>query len=95
LDRFDQVLQQHLTGGVQFSGHAQTRLSARGIEVSADQMRQLEGAVALAREKGACETLVLLGGQAFIVDVTAAKVVTAMPAQGGKIFTNIDSTVVI
>jgi flagellar operon protein len=82
--------------GVSFSKHAQARLASRGIELDAIDMEDLNRAVDQLAKKGARESLVLLGDNAFIVGVPDRKVVTALSRQEaiGNIFTNIDSTVV-
>ena len=81
---------------VSFSKHAQARLASRGIELDAIDMEDLNRAVDQLAKKGARESLVLLGDNAFIVGVPDRKVVTALSRQEaiGNIFTNIDSTVV-
>ncbi|MBM4390360.1 MAG: flagellar protein [Deltaproteobacteria bacterium] len=82
--------------GVSFSKHAQARLASRGIELDECDMADLNKAVDNLARKGARESLVLLGENAFIVGVPDRKVVTALSRQEaiGNIFTNIDSTVV-
>lgn len=92
---FDQILGKHLHPPVHFSTHAQERLASRQIALSTEEVRQLETAVDLARQKGARDALVLLDRRAFIVSVPTATVVTAMPAGGFRVFTNIDSAVVL
>lgn len=92
---FDQVLGAHLPAPVRFSGHAQDRLASRQIALSTEEVRQLETALDLARQKGARDALVLLDRRAFIVSVPTATVVTAMRAGGSRVFTNIDSAVVL
>jgi len=83
-------------GGIQFSKHAQARLQSRGIELDDQDMEDLSRAVDNLAKKGAKESLVLLGDNAFIVGVPDRRVVTALSRQEavGNIFTNIDSTVV-
>lgn len=83
-------------GGVSFSKHAQARLASRGIELDEFDMEDLNRAVDALSKKGARESLVLLGDNAFIVGVPDRRVVTALTRQEavGNIFTNIDSTVV-
>ena len=83
-------------GSIQFSKHAQARLVSRGIELDDSDMQDLGNAMDQLQRKGARESLVLLGDNAFIVGVNDRKVITAMTRQEaiGNIFTNIDSTVV-
>jgi len=83
-------------GGVNFSKHAQARLQSRGIELDDADLEDLGNAIDQLSKKGARESLVLLGDNAFVVGVPDRKVITALTRQEaiGNIFTNIDSTVV-
>lgn len=83
-------------GPISFSKHAQARLSSRGIELDDVDLEDLGKAVDQLAKKGARESLVLLGDNAFVVGVGERKVITALSRQEavGNIFTNIDSTVV-
>ncbi len=83
-------------GGLAFSKHAQARLQSRGITLDDADLEDLGNAVDKLRQKGAKESLILLGDNAFIVGVSDRKVITALTRQEaiGNIFTNIDSTVV-
>ena len=83
-------------GGVRFSKHAEARMVSRGIELDDGDMADLGNAVDALSKKGAKESLILLGENAFIVGVPDRKVITALSRQEaiGNIFTNIDSTVV-
>jgi flagellar operon protein len=82
---------------VQFSRHAQARMASRGIELHADDVEDLREAVDKLAERGARESLVLLGESAFIIGVPSRKVVTALTRREavGNVFTQIDSTIVI
>lgn len=92
---FSRVLDQ--TQGVSFSKHAQDRLKARNINFSADQLKQLEGAVDSVAQKGGKESLVMMGDAALVVSVKNRTVVTAMDRtqMKGNVFTNIDSAVIV
>lgn len=83
--------------GVQFSKHAESRIKQRGIEVSADLMKNLNQAVEKAREKGAKDTVIIGAEGAFIVNVPNNIVVTTITEQEMKnnVFTNIDSAVLM
>lgn len=83
-------------GGVRFSKHAEARMVSRGISLDEADMADLGQAVDALAKKGAKESLILLGENAFIVGVPDRKVITALSRQEaiGNIFTNIDSTVV-
>ena len=92
---FSKVLDQ--TQGVKFSQHAQDRLKARNINLSTDQLQQLEGAVNSVAQKGGKESLVMVGEAALVVSVKNRTVVTAMDRSQmkGNVFTNIDSAVIL
>jgi flagellar operon protein len=95
---FAQVLDQKLpTQGVKFSQHAQERLNARNIILSATDLANLEGAVNSVAQKGGKESLVMMGDSALVVSIKNRTVVTAMDRtqMKGNVFTNIDSAVII
>lgn len=82
---------------LKFSAHAQTRLESRGIDLSAEDLVKLQGAVNKARDKGSKESLILTDKAAFIVSVKNQTVITAVDRESLKenVFTNIDSTIMI
>ena len=84
------------TTEISFSRHAEARLESRGISLTEDEKQQLSGAFDQLAERGAKESLVLLGDRAYVVGVPKRTVITAMPRSEalGTIFTNIDSTFV-
>ncbi|MDE7367085.1 MAG: flagellar protein [Lachnospiraceae bacterium] len=85
------------TGEVLFSKHANERLSSRNIHLTDAQMQRLNHGVEQARDKKINESLVMLDGLAFIVNVSNNTVITALD-QGGEtshVFTNIDGAVII
>ncbi|MBT1071944.1 TIGR02530 family flagellar biosynthesis protein [Pelotalea chapellei] len=95
---FATVLDQKLPSqGIKFSQHAQDRLKARNISLSASDIANLEGAVNSVAQKGGKESLVMMGDAALVVSIKNRTVVTAMDKSQmkGNIFTNIDSAVVI
>lgn len=80
-----------------FSKHAAKRIEERGITTDRQFKDVLEHAVAEARKKGA-KDLAVIGSQAvFVVNVPNNVVITAMSREDmtEKIFTNIDSAVLI
>lgn len=85
------------TQGVKFSQHALERLKARNITLSANDQANLEGAVNNVAMKGCKNSLVMMGDVALIVGIKDRAVVTAMDKSQmqGKIFTNIDSAVIL
>ena len=96
---FREVLEQEAqkTTELSFSRHAAGRVAERGIEISRTGMERLEEGLRMAREKGLNDTLILMDGSAFIVSAQNGTVITAMPTQelNGRVFTNIDGTVIL
>lgn len=95
---FARVLDEKLPAqGVRFSQHAQDRLKARNITLSANDLANLEGAVNSVAQKGGKESLVMMGDSALVVSIKNRTVVTAMDRaqMKGNVFTNIDSAVII
>ena len=96
---FREVLEQEAQKPTElsFSRHAAGRVAERGIEISRTGMERLEEGLRMAREKGLNDTLILMDGSAFIVSAQNGTVITAMPSQelNGRVFTNIDGTVIL
>ena len=90
---FSEVLEgQALT----FSRHAQKRLKSRHLELSSEDLARVSQAADKARDKGSRESLFLLDRLGLIVNVERRVVLTAVDTSSeDRIFTNIDSTVVI
>ena len=92
-DEFQKVLNQELS----FSKHAESRIRSR--EIPWDQA--LEGRISRgldsASQKGSRETLILADNVAVIANVESRTIITAMDKTQMKerIFTNIDSTVLV
>ncbi len=82
--------------GVTFSAHAMERLNTRGITLQPDEISRLSEAIGKAEQKGAVDSLIILGDKAFIVSIENRTVVTAMTGESMKdtVFTEIDSAVV-
>lgn len=93
---FREVLEKSSTGEVKFSKHAQGRLADRKIELTQGQMDRLQEGTVRAQQKGIRESLVLVDGLAFIVNIPNHTVVTAMDQQDTteNVFTNIDGAVI-
>lgn len=90
---FSQILENRL----KISGHAQTRLASRNIELGqAEWDRVMEG-VERAASKGAKESLVMIDDVALLVSVKNRTVITAVDKAHLKenVFTNIDSAVIV
>ena len=86
-----------LTDRLKLSGHAQTRLASRNIELGKDEWERVLGGVDKAAEKGSKESLVMLDDIALVVSVRNRTVITAMDRENLKnnVFTNIDSAVIV
>lgn len=82
---------------IEFSKHAKERLMARNINLSQDDIDKLQKGVKKAESKGAQDSLILVDDVAYIVSVKNNKVVTAIDGNNmkEKVFTNIDSTVLM
>lgn len=94
---FAKILDSKLqTGNVKFSAHALKRLEARKIELTDQQLQNLEDAVEKARAKGGRETLIVLDDLALVVSVANRTVITALNGDSLKdnVFTQIDSAVI-
>ena len=95
---FAEVLQEKMAmPDVRFSAHAVSRLLDRNIVLSKGEIDRIRGAVGKAAEKGAKESLVLMGDKAFVVSIENRTVITAITGESLKdnVFTNIDSAVIV
>ena len=92
--RFDDVLNDEINR-IKFSNHAVKRLEDRKLELSREDLLELNEAVSQAEEKGSKDSLIMLNNKAFIVNIPNKTVVTAMAVgDGSDVFTNIDSVVI-
>lgn len=82
---------------VSFSRHAISRLQSRNIQISPTELAELSHAIDRLSARGARESLLIHGDNAFVVGVQKRTVITALTRQEavGSIFTNIDSTLVV
>ena len=96
---FDTVIRKEIEKlkGVRFSAHALQRLSARNIQLTAEDKAKIAEAIDRAQAKGAKDSLVLVHGAALVVSVKNRTVVTILDRSElrGNVFTNIDSAVVM
>ena len=101
---FQELLRQRIgqetpvgTCEIVFSKHAQERRIERQIEISPEDMLQLDSAVELAQQKGLNDTLVYMRDKAFIVNVPNRVVITVVGGEdaGNTVFTNIDGAVIV
>ncbi len=82
---------------LKFSKHAANRLAERNIELTQNQLERLSDGTRKADLKGIQDSLVIVDGLAFIVNVPSSTVITAMDQTQTQenIFTNIDGAVII
>lgn len=90
---FADILQDRL----KLSGHAQTRLESRNIELDKDAWDRVVSGVEKAAQKGAKESLVMVDDVALVVSIKNKTVITAVDKSSLKdnVFTNIDSAIVV
>lgn len=95
-DIFSTVFERELDK-LKFSNHANKRLESRNIQLTEIELGRLEGAVETAESKGSKDSLVMMDDKAFIINIPNRTVVTAlhMQEEGEKVFTNIDSVVIL
>ncbi|HHY63866.1 MAG TPA: flagellar biosynthesis protein [Clostridiaceae bacterium] len=96
-DEFSSILDQKIreTRDIKISKHAMMRLEARNISLDENQVERLKNAVDKASAKGVRDTLVVMDNVAFVVNVNARTVITAVNQSELKenVFTNIDGAV--
>lgn len=78
---------------VKISAHAKKRILGRDINMDAGTMNALNQVLEIAKDKGARNTLAMLGNQAYILSVRDRTLVTVMNGEemSKHFFTNIDS----
>jgi flagellar operon protein len=91
---FTQIFNEELKR-LKFSGHAQTRMASREIDLDINQLERLESAISKADSKNCRESLVMLDDTAFIINVPNKTVVTLFDRSqmDESVITNIDSAV--
>lgn len=94
---FEELLQARVQAGqgLKVSGHAESRLRERGIQLSQADWSRVETAVNRASQKGAKDAYLMMGQVGFVVNVPNRTVITAMEHGPQTIVTNIDSVVVV
>lgn len=82
---------------VRLSAHAQERLRQQNITISPQDISRITDATRKAEMKGSKESLILLRDLALVVSIRNKTVITAVDKarQKERIFTNIDSTVIL
>jgi flagellar operon protein len=103
-DEFKNLLNDHVSKKpvqkekeIQLSVHAAKRLKERNLEMDSSEFFKLKSAFKKLQEKGGQDSLVITDKAAYIVDVSARKVVTAIDkgSIADNVFTKIDSTVMV
>ncbi|MEN3186375.1 MAG: TIGR02530 family flagellar biosynthesis protein [Atribacterota bacterium] len=91
---FEQTLREE---ELKFSVHAQKRIQERSLVFDQKTMVSLRESLKVLENKGARNSLVMVGNTAFVVNVPNRLVVTCFDHDAGKesVFTNIDSAVII
>lgn len=95
--KFEDMLKEQQKVQVKLSAHAQERLRQQNIVISPQDMDRINEAVNMAERKGSRESLMLLRDLALVVNITNRTVITAIDRsrQKDKVFTNIDSTIIL
>ncbi len=90
---FKNVLREEL----KISGHAEARIKSRSIPWGPEMERRINKGIEAAQLKGSKEVLILADNVAVIANVKSKTVITAMDRDQmkEKIFTNIDSAVLV
>jgi len=93
----ENVAAQQRDTGVKLSAHAQERLRQQNITISPQDIHRISEATEKAHIKGSKESLILLRDLALVVSVKNKTIITAVDRtrQKERIFTNIDSTVIL
>ncbi|MBC7319022.1 flagellar protein [bacterium] len=85
------------TSQINVSKHAQERILLRGIEIGEKEVDGINKAIELAGSKGVRDSLVIVNGKAFVVNVPTRTIITAIEEEDlkNRIFTNIDGAVIL
>ena len=95
---FQDILQSNIQKSqLTFSSHAVARVAQREMDFSEQELERLNKGLAMAKEKGLNETLILVDKNAFIVSAKNNTVITTVNNNEltGNVFTNIEGTVII
>lgn len=92
---FQNILDIEEAKTINFSKHAFNRLWDRDLSLSVSQIKRIESGIEKAEKKGINDSLVLVDNIALVVNIKNRTVVTAMPSNNEKIYTNIDGAVIV
>lgn len=83
--------------GFSISKHAQERILLRGIEIGKEEIEGINKAIDLANSKGVRDSLVIVNGKAFVINIPTRTIVTAIEEGSlkNRMFTNIDGAVIL
>lgn len=82
---------------LKFSKHAKSRLEARNISLTSEEIDKLNSAIDKADKKGVTEALILMDNTALIASVRNRTIITVASEGQLKenVFTNIDGAVIV
>jgi len=95
---FQDVLAETLKSSeVNFSKHAVKRVTEREIEFTAENLARLNEGIRIASEKNLGDALIMVDGTAFVVNAKSNTIITAVNESSakGRVFTNIEGTVIV
>ena len=94
---FAEILKKEVNADIHLSKHAAARIRSRTLPWNDDIQRRVGEGIEAAEKKGSREALILMDNLAVIANIKSRTVITAMDRDQlkGKIFTNIDSAVLV
>ncbi|MEG0370826.1 MAG: TIGR02530 family flagellar biosynthesis protein [Clostridium sp.] len=94
---FEKCVNNAIDKSLKFSSHANERLNSRNINLSKSDMNNINKAIDKVKQKGSKEALIIYNDLALIASVQNRTIITAMDKDSldEKIFTNIDSAIII
>lgn len=97
LDNVDKLNNVNKEDSFIISKHAFERLKSRNINLSEEDMNNINNAINIAYKKGSRECLILCKDAALITSIKNRTIITAMTKEESKdnVFTNIDSAVIV
>lgn len=94
---FAEILGGLKSSKLEFSKHAEKRISQRNIKLSTEDIKKIDGAIDEANSKGIKEALILLNDNALIASIKNKTIVTATKKSEmqSKIVSNIDGAIIL
>jgi flagellar operon protein len=93
---FGKLLDQKLNSfnsHINFSKHAKERITARGIEISQEDLERISEAISKADEKGIRNSLIVTEKAVYIANIKSKTIITAMEDMKDRVFTNVDGVI--